>query len=516
MSMKTKSGLAVLSVLVLGTTLVSGCGTSTTGSSTTTANGNKTATATGKGNKITITMQLPEGAGDVSSPKNTALVSLVKKYESLHPDINIDLMPNTQTSPPAQTSWLTTEAAGGSAPDIVDEFYLLVTAGAVPSGILQNLKPYLEKPDPYLNGKPWLSAWDSRYDADMTSLDGGMYVLVGANSTINLFYNKQQFAHAGITGTPTTFVEWLQDMQKLKKAGYVPLMFGTADGNVEPSWWERNISTQLLQQQIPKFDVNHSQILSGLDFAVGVKKGIISMNNPAYAETWKLLGSLRPYMAKGASSFDSVAQVASSSPPLSVLPGFVKGKYSMVLGGPWDIATLNSLGMKGKFGMFPMPKITQATSSFASDSTGAGAVVGPNGSPEYSVTTHAANKSMTPEKLKACVDFLEFLYSPANEGAVVSDENQEAEVPTIVGAKAKMLPGVKEVMPTHFTPVVEGVLNDTLTAKAEVQGSRLIQEYLGGSMSYQQFAKQWDSLLQSATSDWAQTQNVDLNKYLSN
>ncbi len=36
---------------------------------------------------------------------------------------------------------------------------------------------------------------------------------------------------------------------------------------------------------------------NGLDVAVGIKKGIISMSNPRYAEVWKLLGQLVGFSA---------------------------------------------------------------------------------------------------------------------------------------------------------------------------------------------------------------------------
>ena len=466
------------------------------------------------GGKMVITMQLPQGSGYASAAQNAALVSLVNRYERLHPGVSIKLLPNDQASPPAQTSWLTTVAAGQSAPDIVDEFYLLVNANAVPSGVLENLKPYLTRPDPYLHGKPWISAWNPIYRADMTSPNGGVYILVGADEAISVIYNKQQFKQAGIGAPPKTYAQWVQDMAKLKKAGFTPLMFGTANGNVEPSWWERKVQTQLLQRFIPRMDVNHSKILSGLDLAVGVKKGILSMRNPAYAEVWKLLGSLIPYMAPGASEYTTGAPLTSVSPPLSAIPGFAKGKYSMIFGGAWDIENLNSLGMKGKFGIFPFPQVTRATTPFASASTGAGSVAGPNGAPEYAVTTPAANKTMTPQKLKQIVNFLEFLYSPANEGQVVASSDNKADIPTITGAKISVLPGVRALIPKHFSPVVEGVLNDGLSAQAEVEGSRIVQEYLGGNISFSQFASQWDSLLQNAANSWAQTNHVNLNQYL--
>ncbi len=74
----------------------------------------------------------------------------------------------------------------------------------------------------------------------------------------------------------------MTDLGKLKSAGVTPIMF--ADGGLcNPSWFERLATSSLLASQVSKFDVNHAQVTTGLDVAVGINKGIISMNNPAYA-----------------------------------------------------------------------------------------------------------------------------------------------------------------------------------------------------------------------------------------
>ena len=51
------------------------------------------------------------------------------------------------SDPEIQDAWSDT----GSAPDLVWEQYGPVTSGALPAGLLQNIKPYLDKPNPYVN-----------------------------------------------------------------------------------------------------------------------------------------------------------------------------------------------------------------------------------------------------------------------------------------------------------------------------------------------------------------------------
>ena len=71
------------------------------------------------------------------------------------------------------------------------------------------------------------------------------------------------------------------------------------------------------QGVVSQFDVNHAQVTNGLDAAVGIKKGIIGMSNPRYAEAWKLLGQLVSYSASGESGYDGCADPNATSPPLS-------------------------------------------------------------------------------------------------------------------------------------------------------------------------------------------------------
>ena len=99
----------------------------------------------------------------------------------------------------------------------------------------------------------------------------------------------------------------MTDLGKLKAAGITPFMF--ADGGpCNPSWYERLATSSLLASQVSQFDVNHAQVTNGLDVAVGINKGIISMSNPRYAEVWKLLGQLARFSASGQSSYDACSE----------------------------------------------------------------------------------------------------------------------------------------------------------------------------------------------------------------
>src|SRR5262249_46145581 len=141
---------------------------------------------------------------------------------------------------------LQTQASGGSAPDVVWEQYNQAISGTLPKGLVQNIKPFLEKPNPYVPGnKSWLSLFSKSTIPYMTSPNGEINIILGSNVETGMFYSKAAFAKAGITSTPTTWAEFMGDLAKLKAAGVAPFIF--ADGSIcNPSWYERLVNTSLL------------------------------------------------------------------------------------------------------------------------------------------------------------------------------------------------------------------------------------------------------------------------------
>jgi raffinose/stachyose/melibiose transport system substrate-binding protein len=475
--------------------------------------GPRTNMATAAAPKINITFNAMSGTLDTAP--NKSFRALIAQYEHMHPNVTITWQPNTNgQSIVNYDARLVALASAGQAPDIVWEQYGEVTSGSLPKGILADLTPFLNKPNPYAPGnKRWVDLWPSSVLPYMTSPDKTVQILLGSIVEIGIFYNKADFAKAGIKSTPVTWSQWVQDMAKLKAAGIAPFMFGTGQ-LCNDSWYERIFSSELLHSDLAKFNVDHQQVAGGLDTAVAIHKGIISMKNPAYADGWKLLAQLQPYVAPGASTYDACSAVDATAPPLSEIPPFVQGKFAMVWGGTWYFPQLDAAGFKGKYGVFPVPTIMKDSSPYSSQLDMRGTVGGPNGSGEMSVTTPKANSSMTPEKLAQIADFLAFVYAPKNEGSWVADESSNSDVPVIKGATAPSIPGVELLIAPHQPPnTVEGILDGGLTAQATNSGIRLLQSFLNGQTPYAQFADQWQSILDQAANAWAQKNKVDLSKY---
>src|SRR3984885_5489063 len=248
---------------------------------------------------VTIKAVLPPNTGAITAADNAGLKTLTTQYEAAHKNVTVDWLPNNSSSITQSNATVESQGSGGAAPDLVWEQYGPVPSGSIPKGFLQNIKPYLEKPNPYVSGNTsWLSLFSPSTVPYMTSPNGDIDIILGSNVETGMFYSKAAFAKAGITATPTTWADFMTDLGKLKTAGVTPIMFADC-GLGNPSWHERLASSSLLANQVSKFDVNHAQVTTGLDIAVGINKGIISMNNPAYAEVWKLLGQLEQYSATG-------------------------------------------------------------------------------------------------------------------------------------------------------------------------------------------------------------------------
>ena len=464
------------------------------------------------GDKVEIRATLPPNTGAISSAQNKALATITKNYESKHPNVRVNWQPNPTSSITTANATLVSQASGGKAPDAVFEQYNPLLSGAIPKGILQDLRPWLNKPNPYIAGnKRWVDSFEPSTVPYMTSPDGSMQILLGSNVETAFFYSKAAFAKAGITSTPATWADLVQDLGKLKSAGYKALLFGTG-GPCNPSWYERLASTQFLGESLPKFMVTKSVVTTGKDITSGIVKGQISMKNPAYAEIWKTLASLRPYLSSSGGSYDACSTPNTVSPPLSPQPPLVQGKVAMIWGGSWFIPQLNAAGYDGKYGLFAEPTITSSTSKYSAAVSTKGVIGGPNGSGQWSITSQKADTSMTRKKTDVVVDFFEYLFTPKNLGAAVKDWGQGGSyIPTVKGAPTPDVTGLSSLVPASAPPTVVDVgLDGVLSTNTTNTGLRLVSQLMAGGISYDSFATKWEQVLQQGAAAYAKQNHFSL------
>ena len=146
----------------------------------------------------------------------TALVNLAKAFHRLHPNITVNVV-----SQPASNYFalLQAKAISHNGPDLAVMWTGLFTLQY--KGFLQNLKGLvpasaLGRVDP--DALKWTS---NSFDPA-----NGPYVIPLENQFYIGFYNKADFAKAGVTSVPTDWSQLYAACTKLKKAGYTPLVYG--------------------------------------------------------------------------------------------------------------------------------------------------------------------------------------------------------------------------------------------------------------------------------------------------
>jgi raffinose/stachyose/melibiose transport system substrate-binding protein len=441
----------------------------------------------------------------------TAFFEVRDAYQKLHPNVKINFLPPTLGGT-NYSAWVTTEAAGGTLPDITWNQWAQVNSGYYPAGIYYNLRPYLETPNPYVPGnRRWLDLFNPSIIADITAPNGAIYIIDGDYVATAVYYSHALFAKAGITKLPADWAEFMAIHERLAAKHIsplaVPLDVGT---NYGASWWGRKAMTEFFEPEAPLLNVDHSHFsMSTLDLALAVRRGIFTMKNPRYAAVWTLLKQWSKYWAPGYTNAYGATpgQLESGDTEL-----FLSGAVAMLWEGSWEIRTLNTLGMQGKYGVFTLPLITKATTPFSNNIPYQGTVGGPNAAFQYAISTPRANNSMTPAKLAWCVDWLKFITTPHNAGLVIN--NLGSFVPTIKGAPV-VNSTVRSLIPTHKIPwIVTDPFTSAPTPEFEDQGIRLLQEYLQGTVSQATFSQQFDQLTAEAVDQWSVNQHVNLDKYL--
>lgn len=98
---------------------------------------------------------------------------LEESYEKLHPDVDIQFLPEIPTG---YEEWLVTQMTGGTSPEIVwyQRGYI---ARDYRKGWFVNLTPYLNQPNPYVKGnKKWIDIFQPPVIASGAAPDGNIYI----------------------------------------------------------------------------------------------------------------------------------------------------------------------------------------------------------------------------------------------------------------------------------------------------------------------------------------------------
>ena len=148
----------------------------------------------------------------------------VARFEKAHPNIHVKVQSNITDDKINQAL----RAGGSKAPDVVSSFTTDNVGQFCSSGAMTDLTPFLKKSgiDPAATfPKPML---------EYTQFQGKRCTLPLLGDAYGLYYNKKEFAAAGISAPPKTLSEFKQDALKLTKSqggsysqlGYMPDFHG--------------------------------------------------------------------------------------------------------------------------------------------------------------------------------------------------------------------------------------------------------------------------------------------------
>ncbi|AEV30190.1 ABC-type sugar transport system, periplasmic component [Sphaerochaeta pleomorpha str. Grapes] len=121
-------------------------------------------------------------------------------------------------------------------PDIVEGKGPVIDL-AIRNGQAVDLTPFFEK-DPGFRAEVGMPAIESN------TINGKIYGVPPENQAFGYFYNKEMFKKAGIKPAET-WGEWMDNLEKLKRAGYIPLTFFTG----ENSWTTQNVLVSIVGTQ---------------------------------------------------------------------------------------------------------------------------------------------------------------------------------------------------------------------------------------------------------------------------
>jgi raffinose/stachyose/melibiose transport system substrate-binding protein len=158
-----------------------------------------------------------------TEPTAIALTEIIEKFEAEYPNITIEPVWNGREN---QTK-VRTALGAGTVIDIVDQDASQIAGGLMQEGLLLPLDDMLSS-NALDEDVPFKDVFNPG-TLDLYVMDGVHYLMPYDDSPVMFWYNKDIFTEAGISEPPTTWDQFLVDLQKIKDAGYVPLAI-EADG----------------------------------------------------------------------------------------------------------------------------------------------------------------------------------------------------------------------------------------------------------------------------------------------
>ncbi|HEV8402239.1 MAG TPA: extracellular solute-binding protein [Candidatus Limnocylindrales bacterium] len=360
-----------------------------------------------------------------NDPGKSLWQKLADDYTAAHPNVKVNI---TVLENEAFKTKLTTLLQAGTPPDLFQSWGGGGLREQQTAGLVKDITSDV-------------SSWASEINPGamgMYQVDGKQYGIPFDLGMVGFWYNKSQFATAGITSAPATWDDLLADIGKLKTAGVTPVALAGKDTWTGAFYW-----AFLAVRECGK---------AGMDKAVTTG----DWSDPCFVKAgadFKKLIDLKPFQQGFlAAPWDGAGSGAAA---------MAKGDGAIQLMGQWlpGTVTANSTDKKGmgdNLGWFPFPAVTGSPGD-PNDGLGGG-----NG--------FAVGKNAPAET----IDFLHFLVSKdaanqwgaSNSGILPTTVGSEASVtdPTLTAVLAARAKAnfVQLYLDQATTPALGGSINDAV------------------------------------------------------
>lgn len=347
---------------------------------------------------------------------------LADQYVAEHPNVNIVI---TILENDAFKQKLVTNMQAGDPPDLFQSWGGAVLWSYAKNGLVRNIAPELEG--------DWYDSFAVPAAVNLYGQNGEYYGVPWDWGAVGMFYNKSLFTQAGITETPTTWAEFLTDVQMLKDAGITPISVGEQETWTGHFWWVY-LATRIGGEQAFLDAYNRTGSFASDSF---VQAG----------EQLKALVDMEPFEEGflGVNHNDSEGI-------------FGNGQAAMELQGQWGEAaqaqySADGMGIGDDLSWFPFPMVDGGAGN-ATDVFGGG-----NG---IAVGANAPDEA---------IDFLKFLTTPENNAAAAF-----FAVPVVKGTESAITdPILQQIVEARnnapyfqlyydqfLTPALGGAVNDAV------------------------------------------------------
>jgi multiple sugar transport system substrate-binding protein len=218
-----------------------------------------------------------------------------------------------------------------------------------------------------------------------------------------LFYNKDAFAKAGVTGPIQTWEDWRAASKKLHAAGYAPLAMDNS--TIGLFWTWQSISNPLMAKyydQWNSYDVSgkagKNDTLTAKDYARAIKLGLLTPKLPEFVEALQLMKETFTQDVT-----QNWSGIKGNSGAGANLADFMAGRAAMVWGANFGASTVS--GASFKVGSMGWPQITSATTPLSMNYPSQFGVAA--GGTSYMIPSTTKG-----DQLKYAVDFLQFMTAP--------------------------------------------------------------------------------------------------------